>query len=66
MLVEAFASGLPTVATAVGGVPAWADGAAMLVEPGNAEAAAEALELIGTDAQLRGRLIAVTLQRPAW
>ena len=63
VLVEAFASGLPTVATAVGGVPAWADGAAMLVEPGNAEAAAEALELIATDAQLRGRLIESGLER---
>ena len=46
VLVEAFASGLPTVATAVGGVPAAATGAAMLIEPDDAAAAAEALERI--------------------
>ena len=37
VLHEAFATGLPAVATAVGGVPAGAAGAALLVAPGDAE-----------------------------
>jgi len=57
VLIEAFASCLPAVATAVGGVSAAADGAALLVPPGNAAAAADALERIVTDVQLRNRLI---------
>lgn len=63
VLVEAFATGLPAVATAVGGVPVAAAGAALLVEPGDAVAAADALELIAADAQLRGRLIEAGLKR---
>ena len=63
VLVEAFASGLPVVATAVGGVPAAADGAALLVEPDDAPAAAEALERIAADGELRRQLIAAGLER---
>jgi glycosyltransferase involved in cell wall biosynthesis len=63
VLVEAFATGLPTVATAVGGVPAAATGAALLIEPGDAAAAAEALELLASDAQLRDTLIDAGLER---
>jgi glycosyltransferase involved in cell wall biosynthesis len=63
VLVEAFANGLPTVATAVGGVAAAADGAALLVEPNDAVAAAQALERIATDARLRERLIRAGLER---
>ena len=63
VLVEAFASGLPVVATAVGGVPAAAGDAALLVAPDDAAASAEALERIVDDAQLRERLIAAGLQR---
>ncbi|HST32203.1 MAG TPA: glycosyltransferase [Solirubrobacteraceae bacterium] len=63
VLVEAFASGLPTVATAVGGVPAAADGAALLVEPDDAAAAAAALERIAAEPQLRDELIAAGLER---
>jgi glycosyltransferase involved in cell wall biosynthesis len=63
VLVEAFAAGLPTVATAVGGVAAWADGAALLIEPANAVAAADALERIASDASLRERLVGAGLER---
>jgi glycosyltransferase involved in cell wall biosynthesis len=63
VLIEAFATGLPTVATAVGGVPAAATGAAVLIEPGDALAAAEALERIASDAQLREQLIEAGLAR---
>ena len=63
VLVEAFASGLPTVATAVGGVPAAAGGAALLIEPNDAGAAAEALERIAADAPLRRELIDSGLER---
>jgi glycosyltransferase involved in cell wall biosynthesis len=63
VLVEAFASGLPTVATAVGGVAAAADGAALLVEPDDAAAAAAALERIAAEPQLRDELIAAGLER---
>jgi len=63
VLLEAFAAGLPTVATAVGGVRMAASGAALLVEPGDATAAARALERIASDAELRGRLIQAGLTR---
>jgi glycosyltransferase involved in cell wall biosynthesis len=63
VLVEAFATGLPTVATAVGGVPAAATGAAILIEPDDAYAAAEALEQIATNATLRRELIDAGLER---
>lgn len=63
VLTEAFAAGLPTVATAVGGVPAAAGDAALLVEPQNAGAAAAALELVAGDATLRRRLTSASLRR---
>jgi glycosyltransferase involved in cell wall biosynthesis len=63
VLVEAFASGLPTVATAVGGVPAAAGGAALLVEPDDAAGAAAALERLAGDPKLRDELIAAGLER---
>ncbi len=63
VLVEAFASGLPTVATAVGGVPAAAEGAALLVAPGDAGEAAGALQRVADDERLRTRLIESGLAR---
>lgn len=57
VLIEAFASCLPTVATAVGGVPVAADGAALLVPPDDAAAAAAAIERIAADAELRSRIV---------
>jgi glycosyltransferase involved in cell wall biosynthesis len=61
VLIEAFASGLPTVATAVGGVVALG-GVALLVAPADADAAAGAVEEIVQDSGLRERLIASGLE----
>ncbi len=57
VLFEAFAARLPVVATAVGGVPAAAGDAAVLIEPGDAVAAADALQRVAADPQLRERLV---------
>ncbi|HXC45225.1 MAG TPA: glycosyltransferase [Solirubrobacteraceae bacterium] len=57
VLFEAWAAALPIVATAVGGVPEAADGAALLVAPGDASAAANALLRVGEDASLRSSLV---------
>jgi glycosyltransferase involved in cell wall biosynthesis len=57
VLVEAFAAGLPVVATAVGGVPAVADGRAQLVPPGDRDAAVQALRLLAEDGEARERMI---------
>jgi glycosyltransferase involved in cell wall biosynthesis len=53
VLLEAFAARLPVVATAVGGVPLAADGCALLIQPGNASAAAEQLVTLAHDQSLR-------------
>ena len=57
VLFEAFAAGLPVVATAVGGVEAAAGEAALLVAPGAADPPAAHLEAIAADATLRHRLV---------
>ena len=57
VLVEAFACGLPVVATDVGGVRAGVGSAALLVGPGDPQAAADALERIARDADLRAQLV---------
>jgi glycosyltransferase involved in cell wall biosynthesis len=57
VLLEAFASRLPVVATAVGGVPEMVRGRGLLVAPSDADAAAEALQRLATDAKLRARLV---------
>jgi glycosyltransferase involved in cell wall biosynthesis len=57
VLFEAFAAGLPVVATAVGGVADAAGDAALLVPPGEADPPAEALARVGSDADLRRRLV---------
>lgn len=58
VLAEAFASGLPVVATAVGGVAAGVGDAALLIGPGDAGAAVAALERVAGDPQLRADLSA--------
>jgi glycosyltransferase involved in cell wall biosynthesis len=62
VLVEAFAAGLPTVATAVGGIEDWAADAAVLIGPGDAGAAADALGRIASDPGLRTRLVAAEIE----
>jgi glycosyltransferase involved in cell wall biosynthesis len=63
VLIEAFASGLPVVATAVGGVADAAGDAAVLIPPSDVRAAAAALVDVAADEGLRRRLIAEGLER---
>jgi glycosyltransferase involved in cell wall biosynthesis len=57
VLTEAFASGVPVVATAVGGVASAVGDAALLVAAGDADAAARAVARIASDPELRSRLV---------
>ncbi|HWE14259.1 MAG TPA: glycosyltransferase [Solirubrobacteraceae bacterium] len=57
VLLEAFASRLPVVATAVGGVPDMLRGRGLLIAPSDADAAAGALQQLATDPELRMRLV---------
>ena len=57
VLFEAFAAGLPVVATAVGGVAAAAGDAAVLVPPGEADPPADALARVGAEPELRRALV---------
>jgi glycogen synthase len=57
VLAEAFAAGLPAVATDVGGVSAAVRGAVVLVPPGDPGAAAAALDSVSRDSHLRDRLV---------
>ena len=63
VLFEAYASGTPVVATDIGGVAAAAEGSALLVPPGDAGAAAEAVARLAGDAVLRQRLVKAGLER---
>jgi glycosyltransferase involved in cell wall biosynthesis len=66
VLFEAFAARLPIVATAVGGVPETVgEDAALLVPPGDAEAAATAAARIAADPDLRERLTEAGARRVA-
>jgi glycosyltransferase involved in cell wall biosynthesis len=62
VLFEAFAAGIPIVATSVGGVAEAAGDAALLVEAGDPQAAADALVRVLTDAAVRERLVAAGLE----
>ncbi len=57
VLYEAFAAGLPVVATAVGGVEQAAGDAALLIGPDDAGAAARRLRQLAGDETLRKRLV---------
>jgi glycosyltransferase involved in cell wall biosynthesis len=63
VLLEAFAAGLPVVATAVGGVEAAVGDAALLIPPGDARAAAEAVARLAGDSALRQTLVERGLER---
>ena len=62
VLTEAYASGTPTVATAVGGVRSLGR-CSLLIEPGDASAAAAAVQAVAGDEDLRRRLISAGLER---
>jgi hypothetical protein len=71
VLVEAMASGLPVVASDVGGIPQVVEdgGTGLLVPPGDVAALAAALDRLVTDDHLRARLsagAAARAQRYAW
>jgi L-malate glycosyltransferase len=57
-VIEAMASGLPCIATAVGGIPEWVGNntTGLLVEPGSPEQVAKAILTLAGDAALRERL----------
>lgn len=57
VLFEAFAAGVPVVATDVGGVREAAGDGALMIAPGDAEAAVRAVERVHHDAELRRRLV---------
>jgi glycosyltransferase involved in cell wall biosynthesis len=63
VLFEAFAAGLPVVATAVGSVAEAAGGAALLMEPDDADAAADRLRQLAADEELRARLVQAGVER---
>lgn len=65
VLIEAFAAGLPVVATDVGGVAGLAAGAAELIPPRDAGAAASALERLADDPARRATLVEAGLERAA-
>jgi glycosyltransferase involved in cell wall biosynthesis len=63
VLFEAFAARLPIVATAVGGVPDAAGDAALLIPPGDAGAAVEALTRLADEPEVRERIVASGVER---
>jgi glycosyltransferase involved in cell wall biosynthesis len=65
VVMEAMASGLPVVATYVGGVPELVEPgtSGLLVAPGRSDLLAGALARLAGDAELRGRLVEGGLAR---
>ena len=65
VLYEAWGAGVPVVATAVGGVADAADGAALLIPAGDAQAAIDAVLRVARDPELAARLVAAGRERAA-
>ena len=65
VLLEAMAAGKPAIASRVGGVPEFAEGAAELVPPEDPEALAAALTRLVSDDELRASLVAAARERAA-
>ena len=63
VLFEAFAAGLPVVATAVGGVSEAVGDAGLLIPAGDSRAAASAISRIAADDALRRRLVRAGLEQ---
>ncbi|HEY1358231.1 MAG TPA: glycosyltransferase [Thermoleophilaceae bacterium] len=63
VLLEAFAAGVPVVATAVGGVPDAVGDAALLIPPGDPGAAVRALVRLADEPELRRTLVERGLER---
>jgi len=57
VLLESFAAALPVVATAVGGVAEAVGDGALLIPPGDPDAAAEAVRQVASSSDLRARLL---------
>jgi glycosyltransferase involved in cell wall biosynthesis len=57
VIIEAFAAGLPVVATDVGGIAETVGEAVLLIPPGDASAAAAAVARLADDPLLRARLV---------
>jgi glycosyltransferase involved in cell wall biosynthesis len=57
VLLEAFAARLPVVATAVGSVPLVVEGRGLLIPPSDADVAAQALQRLVSDTELRTQLV---------
>jgi len=54
--LEAMACGAPVIATRTGAIPAYADGAALLVDPGDRDALRDALVRLLSEKSLRSEL----------
>src|SRR5207247_3005239 len=61
--LEAMACGAPVIATRTGAIPEYADGAALLVEPGDRDALRVALMRVLSDRELRRELRARGAER---
>lgn len=53
VMLEAFAAGVPVIASNTGSLPEMADGAAMLVDPADTKALADAISEMASDKELR-------------